>query len=589
MGALKAVNKYFWKYRLIYGLGLLFTLLSNFFGSFAPAVVGQAVDFAFKGTPMPFTEFLNIQANSVNKMILIAAIIIVTLTLLRGLFLFLMRRTIIVASHRIVADLRNDLYSHYQTLDQTFYKRNSTGDLMSRLTEDVSNVRMYAGPSLMYFVNMVAMFGFYIYQMMSIDVVLTFWVLLPLPLLSLSIYIVSSIIFKKNKAIQVKLSGLTSLAQETFSGVRVIKSYAREEAFQGLFEKEAEEYKQDALSLARTEAFFFPLMLILIGLSTIIAVYVGGQHVEKGLIDVGMITSFVIYVGALTWPVTSLGWIASLVQKAAASQKRINEFMDTNSAITSDPSEVAELSNEIEFKNVSFTYEDSGIQAVKNVSFDIKSGEKVAIIGRTGSGKTTIADLLLRVFDPQSGTIALNGKDIKTFSLHELREFIGYVPQDVFLFSDTIANNISITKNEASLDEIKHAAQSAAVAKDIERFPDQYDTVVGERGVMLSGGQKQRISIARALIKDPALLILDDALSAVDAETEKEILDEFDALFKNKTVLVITHRIFTLFDVDKIMVLDDGEIVEMGTHEQLYKQKGIYYELYELQSADQNF
>ncbi len=581
MKHLSYLNKFLWKYRWPYLIGFVFVALNNFFGAYVPEVVGQAIDFAAKGEPTKFLTIFNSGFN-IKKGVLLAATIIIGLALLKGFFMLLMRLNIIVNSHRIVADLRDELYDHYQQLDQNFYKRNSTGDLMSRVTEDINNVRMYLGPALMYTVNLTLMFVFVIYRMLKADPALTFYTLLPLPILSISIYIVSSAINRKNLTIQRQLANLTTYAQETFSGIRVIKSYSKEGRFQNYFKDEAETYKKNTLSLARTEAFFFPLMLLLVGISTIIAVYVGGQHVAAGKISAGTIVQFIIYVGMLTWPVTSLGWVTSLVQRASASQERINEFLNTEPEIKDGPIGGVDLDGTVKFENVSFTYADSGIEALKNINLKITKGEKLAIVGRTGSGKTTLADLLLRVFEPTEGKILLNNHDIRTLELQSLRNYIGYVPQDVFLFSDTIEENITLG-TDSSLDEISRYAEYASVAKDIERFPKKYKTMIGERGVMLSGGQKQRLSIARALQKDPKLLILDDALSAVDAETEKQILDHFDALLHNKTVIIITHRVFTLFDVDRIVVLEEGKVVEEGSHDELYEKNGLYRKLYELQ------
>lgn len=588
MKHLQAVNKYLWRYKWILLLGLLFTALSNFLGSLVPEIVAQVIDFAGNGQAVKFAGIFN-SGSDVQTGIRTAVFVIIGFTLLSGFFLYLMRKTIIVTSHRIVSDLRSDLYQHYQELDQFFYKSNSTGDMMSRLTEDISNVRMYVGPALMYFANTIAMFVFYIYQMIKADAMLTLWTLLPLPFLSVSIYFLTTIIYKKTNAIQTKLAALTTFTQEAFSGIQVIKSYARENSFNQKFKEECEDYESQSLSLAKVEAFFFPLMLLLIGTSTIIAVFVGGLHVEKGIIESGTIVQFIIYVGKLTWPVTSLGWIASIVQKAAASQQRINHYFSTEPKIKSPEiaREIPDGEQSIEFKNVSFTYPHTGIQALKNISFKVSTSERVAIIGKTGSGKSTLADLIFRVYDPQEGEILLNGINIKAYDLKELRRKVGYVPQDVFLFSNTIKNNINLSSRNTSIERVKEVAQAAAVAKDIERFPKKYDTLVGERGVMLSGGQKQRVSIARSLIQQPDFLILDDALSAVDAETEKEILAEFDQLFENKTVLIITHRIFTLFSVDNIIVLHQGKLTQMGTHAELINQKGIYKELYELQDSNE--
>lgn len=583
MKELQSVNKYIWKYKHILLLGLVFTACSNFLGSLLPKVVSDAINFAEHGQNTTFA-FIFSSGTHVQTGITKAAVVIILLAIGAGFFLFLMRKTIIVASHKIVADIRSDLYHKYQQLDQSFYKQNRTGDLMSRLTEDISNVRMYLGPAIMYFANTIAMFVFYIYQMIKADALLTFWTLLPLPFLSISIYFVSSIIFKKTQYIQKKLSGLTTFAQESYSGIRVIKSYAREQSFGKQFEQECEDYKTDSLSLAQVEAFFFPLMLLLIGTSIIIAIYVGGMLVEQGLIQKGTIVQFIIYVGKLTWPVTSLGWIASIVQKAAASQARINEFMLREPAIADAANTIPlpEQPQQIEFKNVSFTYPETGIQALKHISFVAKTNQKIAIIGRTGSGKTTLADLLLRVYEPDEGEILLNGVNIQQLPLEVLRKTIGYVPQDIFLFSDTIEKNISIAQPESTLSQIKDVAMQAAVAKDIKGFDLKYQTRIGERGVNLSGGQKQRISIARAILHNPSFLILDDALSAVDAETEKEIQDAFDTVFKDKTVLVITHRVFTLFDVDQILVLENGMLAQKGSHEELLRQEGPYKELHEM-------
>lgn len=584
MKQLKTVNKYLWKYKWTLLLGLIFTACSNFLGSLAPEVVSQAIDFANHGEPFKIAGVLN-STSDIQAGVLRSSLMVLGLAFVSGFFLFLMRKTIIVTSHKIVADIREDLYAHYQTLDQFFYKKNSTGDLMSRLTEDIANVRMYVGPAMMYFTNMAFMFIFYVYRMLMADVKLTIWTLLPLPFLSLSIYIVNSIIFKKTNRIQTKLSGLTTYVQEAYSGIRVMKAFARESSFSKEFESKAIDYQKESLSLAKVEAFFFPLMLLLIGTSTIIAIYVGSIQMEKGLIETGTIVQFIIYVGKLTWPVTSLGWIASILQKAAASQQRINEFLLTESKISS-PSQVQSLERKgaqsITFRDVSFQYPDTGIQALKNVSFQIEKGERVAIIGKTGSGKTTIADLILRIFDPTSGEILLNNQPIKSLELSEFRRQIGYVPQDVFLFSNTIQKNIQLVDKSQSIADVEKAAEIAVVAKDIQRFKDKYQTKIGERGVTLSGGQKQRVSIARAIINDPSFLILDDALSAVDAETEQEILTQFDQLFEGKTVIVITHRVFTLFDVDRIIVLDNGRVAQSGSHNDLIAQEGIYKELYEL-------
>jgi len=589
MSELSRVHPYLWKYKWTYLLGFLFVLANNYFGALIPRVVQQAVDLIEGKQAVTYLNLFE-SGSDVNNAIAIAAGLILALTFLKAIFMFFQRQTIIVNSHKIVADLRTDIYKHYQALDQMFYKRNRTGDLMSRVAEDVGNVRGYVGPALMYIVNMFALFVFVIFQMLRADVKLTLWTLLPLPLLSLCVYFVSSIMNRKNVVIQKQLSALTAFSQEAYSGIRVIKSYAREKNFGKFFEAETESFKQKTMSLVRTEAFFFPLIIFLIGLSTLIMLYVGGQQYDAGLIGSGTLVQFVIYIGMLTWPVIALGWVASTIQKASASQRRINEFMTVQPLVNDGKLAETEvdLDGDLVFSNVSFTYEDSGIQALTDISLAIKKGEKIAIIGRTGCGKTTIADLILRVFNPDSGTIELNNTAIKDLSIKQLRQFVGYVPQDVFLFSDTVANNIALgSERQVSADEIAYYAKKAAVAADIERFPNKYETMVGERGVTLSGGQKQRISIARALIKNPSLLILDDALSAVDAKTEHHIMEEFKEVLDGKTVIIITHRIFTLFDVDRIYVMQEGRIVEQGSHDELYASKGRYYDLYELQNSEE--
>jgi ATP-binding cassette subfamily B protein len=496
-----------------------------------------------------------------------------------------MRQTIIVMSRLVEYDLRKEIFQHYQDLDLAFFRKNMTGDLMARITEDVNKVRMYLGPAILYGINLFTLFVMVIYSMFSVNAELSWYCLMPLPLLSLSIYFVSSVIHKKSTIIQQQLARLNSISQEVFSGIRVIKSYTQEEATHSFFSEQCEDYKEKSLDLAKINALFFPLMLLIIGASTIITIYFGGLQVYKGNITPGNIAEFVIYVNMLTWPVTSIGWIASIIQQAEASQKRINEFIKVTPEILNPTEEVIPIEGEIEFRHVSFTYSDTGITALKDCSFHLNPGEKLAIIGKTGSGKTTIADLLCRLFDPTEGQILLDGKDLKTHNLNQLRERIGYVPQDVFLFSDTITNNITFGREEAvSPDrDATYYAQKAAVYDDIMTLPEGFDTRVGERGVTLSGGQKQRVAMARAFMKEPDIYILDDCLSAVDTTTENQILEYFSELLSDKTAFVITHRIYAMLQFNKIIVLDNGAIVESGTHAELLAKEGFYAKMYERQ------
>lgn len=509
--------------------------------------------------------------------------LVLGLAILMGIFMYYMRQTIVVMSRLIEYDQRKEIFAHYAEMSQAFFRRNKTGDLMSRITEDVSKVRMYAGPALLYGINMVTLFALTIWSMVRVDLELTLYTLAPLPILSISIYYVSRLINQKSEAIQQQLARLTSIAQEVYSGIRVIKSYVQEHAFTGLFKNDCEDYKEKSLALAKVNAMFFPLMLLLIGLSTIITVYAGGLQVAAGKVTPGNIAEFVIYVNMLTWPIASLGWIASLIQQAEASQKRINEFLSLEPEIKNTVNEDGHLKGDVRFENVYFTYPDTGIEALKGISFHLDAGKKLAIVGRTASGKSTIADLLVRMYDPTQGSVKIDGKDIRQHDLHNLRRRIGYVPQDVFLFSDTVDRNIAFGRTEATRTEVEQFAEYAAVKDDIMSLPKGFDTLVGERGVTLSGGQKQRISIARALLKDPDILVLDDCLSAVDTRTEQKILDYFEDQLKGKTVVLITHRVNQLPDFDKIIVIENGRIIEEGNHESLLEKKGAYHELFEQQ------
>ena len=523
---------------------------------------------------------------SFGHKVAICGITLLVLALIGGFFMFLMRQTIIVMSRHIEFDQKNEIYRHYEKLDTNFYKTHSTGDLMSRMAEDVSRVRMYTGPAIMYLSNLLATIGFSLYFMIKKDPLLTLYVLAPLPILALTIYYANTIIHRRSEHIQALLSNLTTNAQESYSGIRVIKSFVQEKAMFRFFHDNSEDYRKNAINLAKVEAVYFPSMGLIIGLSTLMTIMIGGMYVIHGThnTDLGTITEFVIYITMLTFPVSAIGWVASMVQRASASQKRLNEFLETESLIQNPPvAKKIRLEGNIRFDKVNFVYPNTGIQALKDFDLDIKKGEKIAIIGRTGSGKTTIAQLLLRLYDPAKGTILMDGVDIRQLNLQDLRSQISYVPQDVFLFSDTVANNIQFGLDEKNIDKAVQAAQWASVDKEIRGFTEQYETMIGERGVTLSGGQKQRISIARGLVKEHQIVVFDDCLSAVDTRTEKEILGNLAKWLEDKTALIITHRIFSLFDFDRIVVLEDGRIVETGTHHELLARNGYYTYLYEQQ------
>jgi ATP-binding cassette subfamily B protein len=500
--------------------------------------------------------------------------------------MFLMRQTIIVMSRHIEYDQKNEIFNHYQKLDTDFYKTHSTGDLMNRIADDVSKVRMYTGPAIMYFINLAAVLGFSIFFMFKASPKLTLVALAPLPVLAIAIYFVNTIINKKSERIQSLLSDLTTNAQESYSGIRVIKSFVQEKAMMGFFKKNSEAYRDNALSLAKTEAIYFPSMALLIGLSTLITIMVGSldvvNHVEDA--SVGRIAEFVMYIQMLTFPVSAIGWTASMTQRAATSQRRINEFLHTEPGIINEDNPVStSLEGNITLSNVDFVYPHTGIHALKDFSLQINKGDRIAVVGRTGSGKSSVAQLLLHMYEPQKGMITYDGIPVNKFDIHSLRGQISYVPQDIFLFSETVSNNIRFGMNEATDEAVITAAKQASIHTEIEKFQQGYDTMIGERGVTLSGGQKQRISIARALLKDPKIVIFDDCLSAVDARTEHEIIGNLYRFLQNKTAIIITHRIFALFDFDKIIVLDDGKIAEQGTHSQLLELNGYYAEMYKRQ------
>jgi ATP-binding cassette subfamily B protein len=513
--------------------------------------------------------------------------LVLLLYLLRGLFLFFMRQTIILMSRHIEFDIKNEIYSHYQKLSLGFYRKNNTGDLMNRATEDLNRVRMYVGPAIMYAVNTAVLFLLIIYAMFSVNVKLAIFCLAPLPILVLTIYFVNTVINKRSEKIQEQLSRLSSFVQERFSGIRVIKSYVRENHTREIFAEESTAYKENAMGLVRVQALFYPAMLLLVGLSTILTVYIGGKQVIDGFISPGNIAEFIVYVNQLTFPVTMLGWVTTLIQRASASQKRINEFLQLQPDIVSGTTKTSVLDGSIRFSNVSFTYADTGIRALQNISFEIEKGQFVAIIGRTGSGKSTLANLIMRMYDVDSGTVFIGDQPIKTLNLQDYRSQIGFVPQEVFLFSDTIKNNIAFGLEEVKDEQIQSAAKNAAVYQNIIGFEHQFETMLGERGITLSGGQKQRVSIARALIKEPNILIFDDCLSAVDTKTEEEILSNLSKVMQGKTSILIAHRISTIKNADKIVVLEGGKITEQGTHNQLIAMNGMYAEMFQNQLLEE--
>lgn len=603
MKHLSALNKYFWKYRYRFFIGILFVISSNYFAVVAPQITGFVVNLVQQHLPGAkpsvskpvhdklvdwFIQTIQSVNLSFGWIITISCLTILLSAIIRGILMFFMRQTIIVMSRHIEFDQKNEIYRHYQQLDTHFYKVHSTGDLMNRMTEDVSRVRMFTGPAVMYLINLVTLIGFCVVNMLRKDVHLTLLVLAPLPLLAITIYLVNSVINKKSEKIQSLLSDLTTNAQETYSGIRVIKSFAQEKAMLGFFRKNSEEYKKNAVGLAKVEAIYFPSMALMIGISTLITIMIGGIQALEDSSKVGLIVEFVIYINLLTFPVSAIGWTASMIQRAAASQKRLNEFLQTKPNITNIANPViAKVSGDIVFDNISFTYPLTGITALDHFSLSIQKGDKVLLLGRTGSGKSTLAQLLLRFYDPTKGSIYIGDQDIKNIELKTLREQISYVQQDVFLFSDTVTNNISFGLAKTAKKElVEQAAIFSSVHKEILGFSEGYDTMIGERGVTLSGGQKQRISIARALIKEPEIIVFDDCLSAVDAKTENEIIGNLNRYLHEKTAIVITHRIFSSFPFDKIIVLENGKVSEEGSHATLMANNGYYAELYRLQLTE---
>jgi ATP-binding cassette subfamily B protein len=578
MKSLRYINKYFVKYKWRFLLGILFTVISNYFGVQMPAFFSDSID--------QFQQ--QIQSNDPSAYLWLALElggIYMGFSLLKGFFLFLMRQTIIVMSRYIEFDLKKEIYDQYQALDQSFYKQNATGDLMNRISEDVGLVRMYTGPGIMYTINLAVSFILIVGKMMTISPSLTIYVLLPLPIMSILIYKVSSTMNKMSLEVQKEQSFLSTLAQESFAGIRIIKAYQREEQTSQKVSESAERYKKQSMRLVLVNAFFSPTIIFLIGLSSMIAIYYGGLLTFEKKMTIGGIVAFIMYVTNLTWPFASLGWISSIIQRAAASQQRINEFLQRQPIIKNDTDLSCPLDNGLQFENVSFTYPNSTAVVLENVSFSVQKGETLAIIGSTGSGKSSICALLARHFDPSSGQISIDNRALPAYSLTDYRRQIAVVPQDVFLFSDSIANNLKFGVEEAALSQtdLEIACKKAHVLHNIQDFQEGFETILGERGVNLSGGQKQRISIARALLRKPRLLILDDCLSAVDTETEEIILEELQKDAQERATIIISHRISSIRNATKIIVLDQGRIIESGTHESLLAQKSAYYEMYQFQ------
>ena len=582
MKELQHLNKYFYKYKWKLLLGLLITFLARIFALFTPRLIRESTNV--------IENFVNDDIENiavVRTELLQNILLIIGAALVAAFFTFLMRQIFIVISRHIEYDLKNEIFRQYENLSLNFYKNNRTGDLMNRISEDVSKVRMYAGPAIMYSVTTGVLFLVVIPYMFSQAPMLTLYTIAPLPILSIAIYKLSVVIHKRSTIVQQYLSKLNTFTQESFSGISVIKSYGLELQTDKDFTHLSNENKEKNIDLVKVQAFFFPLMLLLIGTSTILVIYIGGNKFISGeIVNLGIIVEFLLYVNMLTWPVATVGWVTSIVQQAEASQKRINEFLSEEPQIKNPTSAPLEVNGSIAFKNVSFTYEDTNITALKNVSFEIKKGETLAIIGKTGSGKSTILELIGRLYDVEEGKILIDGKNIKEVNLKELRREIGYVPQDAFLFSDSIRENIKFGKADASEAEVIEAAKNAAVHKNIVGFSKGYDTVLGERGITLSGGQKQRVSIARAIVQDPQILLFDDCLSAVDTETEEEILKNLHKISKEKTTLIVSHRISSAKNADKIIILENGRIIQQGSHNQLIEEGGYYKELFIKQSNE---
>lgn len=578
MKELKKINKYFWKYRYRLIAGIVITVVAQIFMVMTPGFIGDAISVLQK-----YLEG-SMNADEVKSDLIRYILYIIGATVIGGFLTFLMRQTIIVVSRHIEFDLKNDIFLHYQKLSQGFYKRNRTGDLMSRISEDVSKVRQYAGPAVMYSTNTIIRMAIVIVQMLIISSELTMYALIPVPFLGIVMYYLSREINKRSYLYQKNLSTLSSFSQEIFSGIRVLKAYAIEDEKNKEYDDLTTHSKETHMSLVKISSLIGPAMIFLIGLSNLFVVYIGAKMYIDGVInDIGIIAQFILYINILTWPIASLGWISSMIQEAESSQKRINEFLNEKPEIVNTQPQSTEIQGKISFQNVSFTYEDTQIQALKNISFTLEKNETMAILGKTGSGKSTILELICRLYDTEKGEILIDDTPITELNLYDLRQAIAMVPQDAFLFSDSIKNNIRFGKEDASEDEIRHYAKIADVDKNIMRFDKQYDTVLGERGLTLSGGQKQRVSIARALIKEAPILLLDDSLSAVDTETEERILNNLKNITANRTTIIVTHRVSSAKNADRILILDEGKIVEQGTHDELISAGGYYQELYDKQ------
>lgn len=586
MQALFYLNKYLLKYKWHLIWGIVFITISNIFAIYPAQIVRDALDEVSKSI-VDYQASGSAQAKakiyaSFARQVLIFGAVVVLMAILKGVFMFFMRQSIIVMSRRIEYDLKNEIYAHYQKLNMSFYRRNNTGDLMARISEDVSRVRMYVGPAIMYTINLLVLFILVIITMLKVNMQLTLIVLLPLPLMAWLVYKVSNTINQKSERVQAQLSSLSTYVQEALSGVRVLKSFVKEQHFSTVFASESEIYKKKSMDLVQVNGLFTPIVSTLIGLSIILTIYIGGKKAIAGEITAGNIAEFIIYVNMLTWPVTAVGWVTSLVQRAAASQQRINEFLHQQPEIENSNAAAMQVQGKIEFKGLSFTYPDTGVQALKNINFNIAPGECLAVLGNTGSGKSTLAALLTRCYDSSEGSVLIDGINIKKWNLAALRSQTGYVPQDVFLFSDTIYNNIAfgLNKQTENLEQlVTEAAKNAVVYENIMRFPDQFNTEIGERGITLSGGQKQRVSIARAIIKKPAILIFDDCLSAVDTETEEEILRNLEQQMKGRSSIIISHRVSSARFASNIIVLHNGQIVEQGSPQALIEAKGHYYQM----------
>ena len=579
MKHLQYLNKFFWKYRFLLAIGSVLIVIANLFALYPAEFVRKAFDAIILS--------MNTDNNAItdtSSILLKYGSLIVLFALLKGVFMYFMRQTIIVMSRKIEYDLKNEIYNQYQSLSISFYKKNKTGDLMNRISEDVNRVRMYLGPALMYAINIVILFFLVISKMLSISTTLTTYVLLPLPILAIAVYFVSNTINRKSEKVQAQLSNITTIAQETFSGVKIIKAFSNEENALNVFFNSCKMYTKRQLELVKIEALFFPLIITMIGVSTVLTIYIGGLESFKGNISTGNIAEFIIYVNMLAWPVASVGWITSLVQRAAASQERINDFLLLTTDIENKTTKDTPIEGDVVFNNVSLTYEDTNIQALKNLNFTIKAGTTIGIFGKTGSGKSTLANLVCRLYDSTEGDVKFGSTKIEDLNLNNLRTAIGYIPQDGYLFSGTVRENIAFASDITDDSKIIEAAKQANIFNEINNFKDGFDTIIGERGVQLSGGQRQRLAIARTFYKNPSLYIFDDCLSAIDATKEQQILVELKNKTKNKTSIIISHRISTLKDADKIIVLANGEITETGNHAELIGNKGFYFEMHKIQT-----